>query len=202
MLACRRSCESPGRPKRSNRLQGTGHKADYPVRHVRHVLALLITKALGLNLIAFRQGPCTVRAETAMGRLQPRSWNPHRTGRFENAGVSVTIGCARCATGTCRARVAARSGRQAAESDQAVPAVIGVEHGQVAPGLEIAEITRSLVAEGAAAILRELARQVGDLLVAAVVLDREVQGRVAWPNRGPTGCRRAWPSWFDHRRSA
>jgi hypothetical protein len=65
---------------------------------------------------------------------------------------------------------------EAAEPDQAVPAVIGLEHRQVAPGLEIAEIARPLVAERAAAILRELARQVGDLFVAAVVLDREVQG--------------------------
>ena len=65
---------------------------------------------------------------------------------------------------------------ETAEPDQPLPAVIGVEHRQVAPGLEVAEITRSLVAERATALLRELARQVGDLLVIAVVVDREVQG--------------------------
>jgi len=48
---------------------------------------------------------------------------------------------------------------------------------QVAPGLEIAEIAGPLLAEGAAAILRDLARQVGYLLVAAVVRNREVQGK-------------------------
>ena len=63
-----------------------------------------------------------------------------------------------------------------AQADQtAGVAVAAIEESQVSPGRVVGEVARRLVAKRAAAFFVQLARQIGDLLILRVIVDREIE---------------------------